>query len=110
MAARKRNGDATLSDVVDVLGNVLKTLTQHGEELRAQREELRGQREELRGQREEQHAQRQILVQVVQRLDGLTVRFDNFAQDVVRSRTTDSERFLAQERRIQRLEERVFEK
>jgi hypothetical protein len=71
---------------------------------------MRAQREEMRAQREEMQVHREVLKQVVQRLDRLTDRFDSFSQEVIRSRTLDAERFLSQEARIQRLEERVFQR
>jgi len=99
--AKRGNGEATLADVVEVLGNLLKVVTSHGKRLDQVVDEQKLQRDENKLQRE-------VLLRIVDRLDGLGERIDRLATDIVRSRTFDSERLLSHDARITRLETHVF--
>lgn len=110
MATRKRtarNG-ATLDDVVEVLGNLLRvvtgqgrTLERHGRILEQHGKELRLHRGLLEHMVEEQRIGRAATELVAQRMDKL-------AEAILRGRTADLERSQSHELRITRLEQTVF--
>ena len=136
MASKRKNGGATLDDVVEVLGNLLKTvqgqggvlkqhsqlLKQHGQELKRNGEELKRHGdvlkqhvEELKRQRQELRVHSGLLEHVVQeqriqraQTELVVERLDRMTEALLRSRTLDTELFDSHGARIARLESAVF--